>query len=540
MAILNMEQATKKAFLSYTDGPKKDYFVENVTFSTEWVGYCPVIEEILKVVRGNRNNSFREYFKKTEGGEKIVAVVTVTMDSGEEEKVNFSFSKEGRQRKFYFYKNKIKNKIATNRAIRESKKDKSRDISYMGKRNEDIIMKKMEDRIEEDSFLTRRFKESLSHYNFKTRYEIFTFLRKGEYRNIINYMQGWKLFTRNDLSFAKKTFKEEFLEVSKQIPKIMDVLWTFGMDGSSIAELLNIKVLRHALTLTSNNKLEAALLAVFVGEQLMNIKNVEEIMIPLQILKEIWVKGDLDSYNSEEVEKATKIRKMIWKFRHSSEEFLFSLLTNIERKEIKEEMKKEELEKTIYSFQFISEFKKYQGIYEIPELEELTTTIPLIETKKEGLRAWVLDPKDPMQVALGADYLGGITCCQCIDGAGEECVAEGLSNEKSGFLGIQDEKGLVAQAWLWESVDGKTLVLDNIELNKGRAVSCENIEEILRAWCDALPYKGIQLGLGYTELKIGKKTKEKEFAAAPFDIWDIYSDARHNRNWLKREGKVCI
>ena len=118
MAILNMEKAIKEAFLSSTNGPKKDYFVENVTFSTEWVGNCPVIEEILKVVRGNRNNSFREYFKKTEGEEKVVAVVTVTMDSGEEEKVNFSFSKAGRQKKFYFYQNKIKNTIYKNRTKR--------------------------------------------------------------------------------------------------------------------------------------------------------------------------------------------------------------------------------------------------------------------------------------------------------------------------------------------------------------------------------------------------------------------------------------
>lgn len=429
-----------------------------------------------------------------------------------------------------------------NERIKEKVSLNVSNLSYLRKYKEEkreMLMEKLleakaEGIISSAFDLPKIFREALLHSNKKEK--IAYLIKQGRLNDLLCVFSRREYDASGSWLEENKyinDYKKEYEKYSRA-PKIIKELLTIEFQEEELAKVLDLKNLQHALKI-SPTKIEAMLLAVYLGDQIKNIKTIEEIETVLEVLVEAWYSRILFDSIKYEIKKA---REILWKFRKSSKVFLKGILSVFEEIEVTET--RVEIEKKIKEAAFRPEFSRYKEEYNLPELEDFSTTIPLVEVKTERLRAWVLDPKDPMQVALGADYLGGIKCCQCYGSAGEECVAEGLANPKSGFLGIQDEKGLVAQAWLWESVDGETLVLDNIELNKGRAVSYENIAEVLKMWCDALPYKGIQLGLGYTELKVGEKVVKKEFATAPFDIWDIYSDARYNRNWLKREGKVCI
>lgn len=425
-------------------------------------------------------------------------------------------------------KDKVK-RIVSNESYLRKNKDKKKEETI-----EDFFRGKAESIISGALELPIKFREAMLHSDKKEK--LACLIKQGRLEDLICTFLGREYDAADSCLDNQKyieSFKKEYEKYSRA-PKIIKELITLELCEEDIAKNLNLKNLQHALKI-SPTKIEAMLLAFYLGDQVKNIKEIQEIEVLTGVLVESWYSRTLFNSIKYQIEKA---REIFWKFRKSPEFFLKGLISIFNSIELTET--RAEIEKKIKEAAFRPEFSRYKEEYNLPELEDFSTTIPLVEVKTERLRAWVLDPKDPMQVALGADYLGGIKCCQCYGSAGEECVAEGLANPKSGFLGIQDEKGLVAQAWLWESVDGETLVLDNIELNKGRAVSYENIAEVLKMWCDTLPYKGIQLGLGYTKLKVGEKTKKKEFAAAPFDIWDIYSDARYNRNWLKREGEVCI
>lgn len=147
-------------------------------------------------------------------------------------------------------------------------------------------------------------------------------------------------------------------------------------------------------------------------------------------------------------------------------------------------------------------------------------------------------------------FLGNYThCCQTIDGVGESSMLFGLVSKHSGFFTIQRDGKVLAQAWVWEA-KADTLVLDNIELADCREV--DQFIDILYRWVKESPYENIQLGLGYSDMKVGVPMtyseikyyslfRSRAFTKATKNFFrgkEIYTDAQERRNWLKKGGEM--
>lgn len=165
----------------------------------------------------------------------------------------------------------------------------------------------------------------------------------------------------------------------------------------------------------------------------------------------------------------------------------------------------------------------------------------ILGREKAGIMAW----DDLRQV-----FLGKYThCCQRFGDAGESSMLFGLVSKHSGFFTIKRGDKVLAQAWVWEA-KADTLVLDNIELADCREV--DQFVDILYMWVKNSPYKNIQLGLGYSDMKVGKPMTRSEiryyslFRSRAFTKKvknffkgeEIYTDAQGRRNWLKKEGEM--
>lgn len=161
--------------------------------------------------------------------------------------------------------------------------------------------------------------------------------------------------------------------------------------------------------------------------------------------------------------------------------------------------------------------------------------------EKAGIMAW----DDLRQV-----FLGNYThCCQKFGDAGESSMLFGLVSKHSGFFTIKRSEKVLAQAWVWEA-KADTLVLDNIELADCREV--DQFIDILYMWVKNSPYKNIQLGLGYSDMKVGKPMTRSEIkyyslfrsraftkkVKSFFKGEEIYTDAQERRNWLKKGGEM--
>lgn len=147
-------------------------------------------------------------------------------------------------------------------------------------------------------------------------------------------------------------------------------------------------------------------------------------------------------------------------------------------------------------------------------------------------------------------FLGNYThCCQRFGEAGESSMLFGLVSKHSGFFTIKRGDKVLAQAWVWEA-KADTLVLDNIELADCREV--EQFIDILYMWVKKSPYKNIQLGLGYSDMKVGKPMTRSEIryyslfrsraftkkVKSFFEGEEIYTDAQERRNWLKKDNEM--
>ena len=150
--------------------------------------------------------------------------------------------------------------------------------------------------------------------------------------------------------------------------------------------------------------------------------------------------------------------------------------------------------------------------------------------------AKVLDPNDPV-----ITYVGHLShCCQTRGGAGQDCMLASMTHPKSSVLYItRDNKGyeeFLAQAWIWEASDSKTLVLDNIEFANNRPI--ESVFTQLINWLKASPYKMIQLGVGYCEEIAGKFPGVSSANMPGLTNYKGYSDATVSRVWLKKDNKL--
>ena len=165
----------------------------------------------------------------------------------------------------------------------------------------------------------------------------------------------------------------------------------------------------------------------------------------------------------------------------------------------------------------------------------------MLGREKASIMAW----NDIHQLLLG-NYTH---CCQRFGEAGESSMLFGLVSKHSGFFTIERGSKVLAQAWVWEA-KADTLVLDNIELADCREV--DQFIDILYMWVKNSPYKNVQLGLGYSDMKVGKPMTRSEiryyslFRSRAFTKKvknffkgeEIYTDAQERRNWLKKDNEM--
>ena len=345
---------------------------------------------------------------------------------------------------------------------------------------------------------------------------------------------GWlKEEVKEWVEKQREFFVDGWTELSKKLPKIARLFGAAHQEPETIVEIFDFKNLKKALELVPT-KFEAMLLTVFMQEKVLLLEKKEACNLAQALVEEYETATNT---SVEELNRIVPQKELLWKFKNESVDFLKKLILSVGPEgDINGllEKTKREVRKFIASMDVMNVFNYFQEEYGIEDLDTLSCSIPENKIEMDGLTARVLAANDPFQVAMGDDSLGGITCCQCKGGAGETCVAEGLQNPNSGFFGIWDEKGLIAQAWLWTTQSREVLVFDNIELNKGRRIDFDKIEKILLAWCEAAPYKKIQLGLGYTKLNTSNFEEVKEdFVLGDFEF-DPYTDADEDRVWLKK------
>lgn len=328
-------------------------------------------------------------------------------------------------------------------------------------------------------------------------------------------------------------FVDGWQQLSKKTPKIAKLFGAAHQEPETIVEIFEFKNLKKALELVPT-KFEAMLLTVFVQEKVLLLTKKEACNLAQALVEEYETATNT---SGEELDRIIPQKELLWKFKEENVDFLKKLITSIGPEGDVNgllEKTKREVRKHIASMETMNVFRYFQEEYGIGDLDTLSCSIPENKIEMDGLTARVLAANDPFQVAMGDYSLGGIKCCQCRGDAAETSVAEGLQNPNSGFFGIWDEKGLIAQAWLWTAQSREVLVFDNIELNKGRSVNFDKIKKILLDWCEAAPYQKIQLGLGYTKLNTSNFEEVKEdFVLGDFEF-DPYTDADEARVWLKK------
>ena len=173
--------------------------------------------------------------------------------------------------------------------------------------------------------------------------------------------------------------------------------------------------------------------------------------------------------------------------------------------------------------------KKYPEFFN----QTFTTNLDLIKVEIANQKAYILDPNDRKQVLLGQLTV----CCQRLGGSAEASMMEGLLNPDSGFLVFEKGDKVLAQSWVWLSKDKEVLVLDNIEFADNRQPI--HIIHLLKEWLKHVPYKNVQMGLGFNQMSIGEPVATKKIYWYN-QVWkQRYTDA-NQRVWLKKNNKIII
>ena len=163
--------------------------------------------------------------------------------------------------------------------------------------------------------------------------------------------------------------------------------------------------------------------------------------------------------------------------------------------------------------------------------------IDLHKVPKKQLKASQYDGEYTVRFLESYDptslLLGDMThCCQHLGGVGESCVIAGIQEPQSGFLVVEKGNELKAQAWVWESKDGSTLVLDSLE--SADFADQNKIKQEIEKWAEQSPYRFIVVGTNSGVYQDRYEEKMKRFEEFPFE-YNGYSDSRsviYLKGWL--------
>lgn len=440
------------------------------------------------------------------------------------------------------------------------------------------------------SFLIRYI---LQAYNEEVSYEEYE-LRTSTPERIEHFSSKRKEAERRN----KVLFEEKLFGLTDQLER--NINFTIGREYNNLGNLFECKfnrvprlldVVKKAAFLSNVDPIEVINSFDMKVINCLKKKGVEDINIFMFVFKNPWMKkGDVMNLSKKEILELsrTKSDEEIRRFKS----FLIKKAGIAKASEIYKDIETEGfygMPKTFcYLEDEIEEIAEYATAEEIVELLKYNNCstiinilnsyyiriikdgeITLLEAADLATASYDIDEimnehdlKD-MPVMLGREkasimawddihqlFLGNYThCCQRFGEAGESSMLFGLYSKHSGFFTIKRGDKVLAQAWVWEAKKD-TLVLDNIELADCREV--EQFVDILYMWVKNSPYKNIQLGLGYSDMKVGKPMTRSEikyyslFRSRAFTKKvknffkgeEIYTDAQERRNWLKKESEM--
>ncbi len=129
-------------------------------------------------------------------------------------------------------------------------------------------------------------------------------------------------------------------------------------------------------------------------------------------------------------------------------------------------------------------------------------------------------------------YTENTHCCQHFGNAGESCVWKYTTDPFAACVVVEDKTGQIqAQGFVWTDEAKDLFVFDNIEYHHDP--SAAKLTNIIEAYIEALPYKNVQIGMGYVEAKdqawngIGSPITEKDVQGiipSTLEKRGIYSD----------------
>jgi GNAT superfamily N-acetyltransferase len=150
----------------------------------------------------------------------------------------------------------------------------------------------------------------------------------------------------------------------------------------------------------------------------------------------------------------------------------------------------------------------------------------------DGYSFRVFAKNDPAGFTIGHDT----DCCMTLEGASESCIWAGYTDRRAGFVGLYENNKLLAQSFVWHNSgeDGDTMVLDNIEAQRGRSIS--NVSDLYKkalsiyltklAGVGQTTMRSVNLGTGYLEGDLGSGLVSASPVRLPIGMSHIYSDAR--------------
>lgn len=160
--------------------------------------------------------------------------------------------------------------------------------------------------------------------------------------------------------------------------------------------------------------------------------------------------------------------------------------------------------------------------------------------EENGLKMYMLQEGDYRAFTIGEDT----TCCQRYRGAGETCVYKYTTDPFASAVVIEKNGKILAQGFVWTDEATDTLVFDNVEFanDNDDAKKVKIFTNIFAAWCEAMPYSNIHVGVGcnYAMQSWGKKVAYTAKLPTTLGNGYCYSDYRNDARSLKTGGKLTI
>ncbi len=177
--------------------------------------------------------------------------------------------------------------------------------------------------------------------------------------------------------------------------------------------------------------------------------------------------------------------------------------------------------------------------YDDDDIKEFLETVKISPEAKIPSGVWtigdytfrVLEKNDPTGAVLG----NIISCCQKINGVGEDCVYDGYENPKSGFMTVYDKSGkMIAMSYI-KLGNSNSLYLDNIE-TVDRVSHDSKLRQAYLDWArrvkEEREYSAIYAGCGYTDMRFNTQKHKininSEFSSnnEDEDSTDVYTDLK--------------